>query len=75
MKKTKRELGPGLHLEVFQGSPDNVHKELQEWFLEFQPLVPISFAHGFSGGEFWLSIVYMLQGSVVAPVPGGMVKQ
>jgi len=58
MKSEKRTMEPGLHLQVWTGTPDYVKAQLREWFLAEEPLMIINANHGFSGGDFFLSIVY-----------------
>jgi hypothetical protein len=58
MKSEKRTMEPGLHLQVWTGTPDYVKSQLRDWFREEEPLMIISASHGFSGSEFWMSIVY-----------------
>lgn len=61
VKKQKKELTPGLHLEVFHGAPAQVNDELEAWSREIEIFTPINVSQGYSGGEYWLAIVYLTQ--------------
>jgi len=61
VKKQQKELTPGLHLEVFHGTPAAVNDELEAWFREIETLTPLNISQGYSGGEYWLAIVYLTQ--------------